>query len=221
MNTKYKSFIFEDYEFDPTTNTAKFHYSFDGRVKFTETISGQVQAVAYNKTVLDRALFALWIMAGVSYYKAYAPPEIIVNRGELNTDQKEFFDSIYVNGLAQFFYTNQLDWKNRINFPALKQHTDPVEVTNGRGGLVALGGGKDSIVAAELMNTLQQDYSCWVVNHAERFTSLAEAIGQPLISVTRQLDPELLKLNEADAYRGEERPPVDLPANPRALSAAR
>lgn len=202
MSAKYKSFIFENYEFDPITKSAKFHYSLDGQLHFTETITWQVETVDYNKTILDRALFALWIMAGVSYYKTYAPTEIIVNSGELDAGQKEFFDAIYVHGLAQFFYTNQLEWKNRINFPALKQHTDPVEVVNGNGALVALGGGKDSIVAAELMNKLQQDYSCWVVNHAGRFGTLSQTIGQPLLAVTRQLDPELLKLNEADAYNG-------------------
>lgn len=202
MSTSYKAFIFEDYEFDRITNTAKFHYSLDAKLKFTETIKWDVKTVHYNKVALDKALFALWVMAGVSYYKTYAPKEIVINKGELDAQQKKFFDSIYLNGLAQFFYTNQLEWKNRINFPALKQHTNPVEVTNGEGSLVALGGGKDSIVAAELMNKLQQDYSCWVVNHVERFGTLSQTIGQPLLAVTRQLDPELLKLNEADAYNG-------------------
>lgn len=202
MSAKYAQFVFEDYEFDSATNTAQFHYSFDGQVNFTETITWQVETVGYDSQILDKALFGLWIMAGVSYYKTYVPHEIVIKKGGLSVEQKKFFDSIYLNGLAQFFYTNQLDWKNVINFPIAGKKDEAASSIGGNGGLVALGGGKDSIVAAELMNELGQDYSCWVVNHAERFEQLSQTTGRPLLPVTRQLDPQLLKLNETDAYNG-------------------
>lgn len=203
--SKYQQFIFEDYEFDSATNTAKFHYSFDGKVNFTETIRWHVEAVNYDRSVLYSALFALWIMAGISYYKAYIPSEIIIKKGQLNVDQKKFFDSIYTNGLSQFFYTNQLDWKELVDFPIgetiVSTDMRKMEIS-GKAGLVALGGGKDSIVASELVNALELDTASWVINHAKRFDILGKTIGKPLLSVTRQLDPQLLQLNETDAYNG-------------------
>lgn len=202
MSPKYNQFIFEDYEFDAATNQAKFHYSLDGKLNFTETTTWQVKSAQYSSAVLDRALFGLWLMAGVSYYKTYLPKQIVIKKGGLSSKQKEFFDSIYINGLAQFFYTNQLDWKDVVNFPVDEYANPQVEKLEGTGSLVALGGGKDSIVAAELMNALSEDFDCWVVNHADRFLGLGEVLGTNILPVTRQLDPQLAELNEADAYNG-------------------
>lgn len=200
---RYGSFVFEDYSFDEAKQEASLRYSFDGQLKFEEKISWNVDSTNYNPAILERALFGLWLMSGVSYYKAYVPRSIIIKKGSLDKYQKEFFDQIYLNGLAQFFYTNQIDWKNLIDFPfdKAKQKLDKLP-SHGSGSLVAIGGGKDSIVAAELMNCLGGEFDCWSVNQAERFEPIASKLGQNILNVKRSIDPKLIEINAKDAYNG-------------------
>ena len=199
---KFDKFIFKDYVFDPATNTVELKYSLDNEIDFTEVISWNIEAVSYNPEILERALFALWIMAGVSYYKTYLPKEIVIERGGLTESQKIFFSKTYQLGLAQFFYTNQLDWEGVINFKSDSVESKNELSTGNSGSLSALGGGKDSIVAAELMNLMGIEFDCWAVNQAERFVGISESIGAKTFSVTRRLDGKLAKLNGVDAYNG-------------------
>ncbi len=205
MNGPYQQFIFEDYKFDAATNTAKFHYSLDGKLGFTETIRWDVKSVSsYSAVALENALFGLWIAAGTSYYQAYLPPQIVIKKGSLDKQQKQFFDTLYLHGLSQFFFTNQIDPAGLIDFPAASTALAKASPhINGSGSLVALGGGKDSIVAAELMKKLGQDFDLWAMYHAERFAGLAQTIDRPIHGVTRTVDPRIIQLKEQPgAYNG-------------------
>lgn len=204
MNQPYKAFVFESYDWDAKTNTAKLHYSFDGKVHFTETVAWEVGPTIYDPGILDKALFGLWMAAGTSYYQAYVPPQIVIKQGSLDRAQKQFFDSLYLNGLSQFFYTNQLDPRGLIDFPAGDASlARSVGKIGGAGSLVALGGGKDSITAAELMKKLDQDFDLWAVYHAKRFASIGREIGRPMLGVSRKIDPAIIRLKEQHgAYNG-------------------
>ena len=204
MNQLYKTFIFESYDWDAKTNTAKLHYGFDGKVNFTEEVKWEVGPAKYDQAILDKALFGLWIAAGISYYQAYLPPQIVIKKGSLDVIQKKFFDSLYLNGLSQFFYTNQVNPEGLINFPAGDTSVAKSRgKIGGSGSLVALGGGKDSITAAELMSELNLDFDLWAVYHADRFASIAQAIGRPIHGVSRKIDPAIIRLKEQHgAYNG-------------------
>lgn len=199
---KYKQFIFEDYNFNPQTNEANFEYSLDGLVHFSEKITWNVESSKYDEEILDRALFALWIMAGISYYKTHLPNKIMIKKGALNHTQADFFNKTYLLGLAQFFYTNRLDWKGIINFEANSENTQEVKNLDGEGYISAIGGGKDSIVAAEILKKVGIKPKTWAVNQAERFTKLVDAMELEIDSVTRKLDPILMQLNANGAYNG-------------------
>ena len=199
---KYNEFIFEDYSFDLATKKARFSYSLDGKLKFTEEIIWNIEPVNYDTEILDNALFGLWIMAGISYYKTYLPNKIKIKKGKLNEEQARFFNKTYLLGLAQFFYTNQLDWHDSINFESNTSEQHFVPPSNGEGAISALGGGKDSIVAAEILKESKVDTDLWAVNQAERFENLANKMNLKILSVTRKIDPLLLELNGKDAYNG-------------------
>ena len=62
-----------------------------------------------DHSVLDRALQFLFFMAGVSYYKTYLPPQIVIQRGQLDKIGADFFSKTYRKGLGEFFYINNLD----------------------------------------------------------------------------------------------------------------
>ncbi len=197
---QYRQFIFEDYRFDPTAKKIELDYSLDGEVKFTESYALQFDFVELNEAAVDRAVFALWIMAGVSYYKAALPDEIVVKKGGLSEKQADFFSKTYRLGLGEFFYRNQLPVKD-IRFPYGK-HDESVSVDGLKGSLVPVGGGKDSIVSVELMRKVAASITTWRVGQNELVKPLLEVMQTEHFDVARTISSNLIELNGQGAYNG-------------------
>lgn len=201
--SKYQQFIFESYSFEAQSGQLKLNYSFDGQLKFSENYRFDFPFINYDKAVLDRALQVLFLLAGVSYYKAYLAPEIVVKNGRVDDGLAVFLNGTYQKGLGEFFYVNKIDPNTPVKFPvnsgplpALGVQPEP------RGLLVGLGGGKDSLVSVELLRGQNQDQMTWSLNHRLQLTPLVERSGLPHAWVERTIDPQLLELNSQDAYNG-------------------
>ncbi|HKU18870.1 MAG TPA: hypothetical protein VJP80_06385 [Candidatus Saccharimonadales bacterium] len=198
----YRQFIFEEYQFDEQAKLLTLSYSLDGVLGFTETYRFNFDFASYNHPQLDRALQALFFMAGASYYKTYVPPEITVHAGALDPDQAAFFSKTYQRGLGEFWYVNKLDPRTPVNVPATTDELEPLQTkASGEGLLVAVGGGKDSLVSIELLRG-QQDITTWSLNHRPQLTPLVEHIGLPHLYVEREWDTKLLELNRRGALNG-------------------
>lgn len=88
----YRRFVFDSYALDPHARTIKLHYSLDDSIYFTETITFPGgTGLNFDHPDLDRALFALHLSGGASYYKTYCPPEIEIRSGRLTASQASFF----------------------------------------------------------------------------------------------------------------------------------
>jgi UDP-N-acetyl-alpha-D-muramoyl-L-alanyl-L-glutamate epimerase len=157
--------------------------------------------VDYDEQVLDRAIQSLFFLAGSSYYKTYIPPEIVIKAGQLDPEQASFFSKTYQRGYGEFWYVNQLDPHTPVSFPSTVHHLEPLPDTGGEGMLVAIGGGKDSLVTIELLRK-QNDITTWSLNHRPQLTPLVEKIGLPHAWVEREWDTILLELNKQDALNG-------------------
>lgn len=200
--SKYKVFFFESYEFDPKTKTLILTYSLDGRVTFVESYRFDFKFGQYDTVALDRALQLLFFMAGVSYYKTFIPPKIIINAGLMNANDAAFFSKTYQRGLGEFFYVNKLDPQTNINFPVTTQNaTSQIYENSGKGMLIGLGGGKDSLVSVEVLKNLP-DTSTWSVGHKSQLKPLTERTQLPHFWVERTWDKQLVDLNESGAYNG-------------------
>jgi len=66
---------------------------------------------------VEHALRLLHLIAGVSYYKAAAPPEIRIEGYVIDADTADLLQTIYLNGLGEFAYRNGLQLRERIRFP--------------------------------------------------------------------------------------------------------
>lgn len=202
LGQTYETFVFEGYQFNPQTKQAQLNYSFDGKVKFTETYQFDFELADYDKAALDRALFGLFMMAGVSYYKAGRPPKIELRQGELTQAQADFFAETYRLGLGEFSYRNQLPLVE-VKFPVsseAKPKSQPIKSL--QGNLIAVGGGKDSIVSVELLSQSGADNATWMVNHSDQMEPLLAKIGLPHYPVIRTISPELIRLNQEGAANG-------------------
>lgn len=199
---KYNQFIFEAYRFDPVSGLLELNYSLDGKLRFLETYRFDFDYVDYDKAVLDRAIQSLFFMAGVSYFKTFIPPEIIVKSGELDQTSAAFFGKAYQHGLGEFWFVNGLDPHTPVTFPAAVDKSLPVSSQEDlQGMLVAVGGGKDSLVTIEMLRD-HSDITTWSLGHRPQLTPLVEKIGLPHAWVERTWDRQLLELNSQGTLNG-------------------
>jgi hypothetical protein len=198
----YKQFIFESYRFDEADKTVYLHYSLDGVLTFTETFRFAFDFAAYDHGVLDRAIQMLFFMAGVSYYKTYIPPEIIIRQGTIDPYMAHFFSKTYQRGLGEFWFVNKLDPHTPVAFPTTSKIVEPLSGPASEGLLVGLGGGKDSLVTVEMLRPHIPELTTWSVGHQPQLTPLVERIGVPHYWVERTWDRQLLELAGKGALNG-------------------
>jgi hypothetical protein len=153
---------------------------------------------------VQRALFAMHLAGGVSYYKAFCPNNIMVRSGDLDAQQAEFWNTFYTHGLGEFFYQNKLDFRGLINFPVTKNTAEmlPKTTVKPTKTLLPFGGGKDSIVTMQLLQRHGIRPTIFRLRAHKYIDELADLTDLPRITVERQLDPLLFTLNNQGAYNG-------------------
>lgn len=197
----HKVFSFVNYSFDRTSKTLSLKYAVDDKYQFEETYKFDFAFVDYDKSALDRALQLLFLVAGVSYFKAFLPPVIKTSQGSVDQELSKLLSQIYQKGLGEFFYVNKLDPKTQVKFPVNSETLNKLSVS-GKGSLVAIGGGKDSLVGVELLKK-QSDLATWSLGHKQQLAPLVKKIGLPHYFVERQIDKQLLKLTaQPGVYKG-------------------
>lgn len=199
----YKQFRFVSHAFDRATGVATLVYAFDDVITFTEKVTFPLPAqIVADEATLARALFALHLVAGTSYYKAGLPPEIVIECGELTKTQADFWSKLYTLGLGEFFYRNTLAFQGYIHFPASAESLPVLTSTKTSGVLLPLGGGKDSLVSVELLRAARKPFELFALGAHDLLTRVAAAVGAPIAVVERALDPQLFALNAKGAYNG-------------------
>jgi hypothetical protein len=205
----YKTFIFDSFELNPWTKTIELRYSLDDDIKFTETIElpkDREFVLQSDSPTLKRALFPLHLIGGVSYYKTCLPKSIEVKSGNLTPDQAQFWNTVYENGLGEFFYKNNIDPHDVVHFEGTIDFPPPVEKKRDHEGkkkiLVPLGGGKDSVVTAEILKS--SDFSCTLFRMGGHpfIEALAKEMKLPMLTVERKLPGTLFDLNAQGALNG-------------------
>lgn len=205
--TNYQEFRFMgwNYEYDDSGTLNVFlKYGYDEDLTFTELLQFPVEADAWSECdipALEKALAALHIIGGISYYKAFLPSRI--SGLELSKDQSAFWTQVYERGLGEFFYRNEIDFRGIINFPV--SEGEVIKASTGQlteSALVPIGGGKDSIVTAELLRKSGMDFNLISLRDALPIAETSRIIGKPRKVVKRQIDPLLFELNERGAWNG-------------------
>ncbi|WP_110241873.1 hypothetical protein [Nocardioides gilvus] len=201
---------------EPTVGPAgeiALHYRINSRagdeqVEFTEriTIPGERSASA-PPPLPDTLVRLLALAASLSYYKTCIPTTYSVPGG-LTQTERTFLEEVIRNGLGEFAFRNDVASALRptIEAPLLPE----VESDVARRGpspdpvrpLVAVGGGKDSIVTIESLRRMPVEVSLFSVNSYAPIEATAEAAALPLLVARRRIDPLLFELNAAGALNG-------------------
>jgi UDP-N-acetyl-alpha-D-muramoyl-L-alanyl-L-glutamate epimerase len=204
--SRYSTFRFVGWRFDEASATVLLSYALDDEVAFEERIelpAGAPPLDPNRAAALDGVLDLLHLVAGVSYYKAAAPPRLAVETGALSERRARFLTDVYVQGLGEYAYVNQVDVAQRVRFagdPAVTPRSVAMAPT-GR-SLVPVGGGKDSVVALEAMRAAGADVTLFSVGDPTAIAATAAVAGLPRLIARRTIAPELLALNAAGALNG-------------------
>jgi len=208
MKIKPEVFEFSSYQFNSRKRLTRFHYKigFAGKktLSFTETIilPQNLPLGKIPKGLLNNLLQNLHLILGISYYKLYCPPKIKLAK-PISKEQAEFWNTIYKKGLGEFFYRNKINPK--IRFPYQKRaRTYSFELEQKNRCLVGIGGGKDSIVAAELLKKNGREITALVVETQKKspiIDAVIKEIGVKKLAIRRMLDEKLFS-EPAGAYSG-------------------
>ena len=202
-------FVYEEPLIEGDGSRIELRYRIEGpaSVAFTEVVT--LPEVDAPHPVDDRfrsAARLLTLVAGLSYYKTTIPATVSVPGG-LTPGERDFLAQVIRNGLGEFAYRNdvvraltpRIEAPEREPGPAYPERNAAVDPVS---ALVAVGGGKDSIVTLEALRGTPIDVRLFAVNDYEPIRRTAEVAGLPLLTAGRRIDPVLFALNEAGALNG-------------------
>ncbi|KRA53359.1 hypothetical protein ASD77_01325 [Pseudoxanthomonas sp. Root65] len=201
-----RTFRFLRCSFDAETGVARLVYAFDEGPELTETVTIPGAPFTLDATraqAVEQAVRLLHLITGVSYYKAAVPNEIRIDGYGIDAATAVLLEQVYVHGLGEFAYRNGLSLYGRVRFPvaaqaaaaapsaALRQHA-----------LVAIGGGKDSLVSIEALRGAGIDQTVTWIGGSQLIAACAARTGLPTLNIGRALAPELFDYNRQGAWNG-------------------
>ncbi len=183
---------------------AQLVYAFDQGSELVERITFPDAPVLppEREAAFAAALKLLHFVAGVSYYKAGVPGLIVVENGEPDTPTAQLLDALYLHGLGEFAYQNGLDLREHIRFPRAGTFTPATALGLPARSLLPIGGGKDSLVSAELLRQHGENATAVWVGNSPLIAACVVQTGLPGLNIRRELAPELFEYNKAGAWNG-------------------
>jgi hypothetical protein len=156
-----------------------------------------------RQAAFNQALHLLHLIVGVSYYKAGLASDIRFQGSPPAPHLAKFLTQLYIHGLAEFAYVNQVDVASRFRLPVTDgAKVSAYDLTLPNRALVAMGGGKDSLVGLDLLRQAGVEVMPACVGSSSLIGDTVKAANLPLLRIKRQLAPELAELNRAGAWNG-------------------
>ena len=218
LRNKYPEFIYESYTVDNRTDGIHVEYVYRiDQCVFKPTVlirASDIRNEEINRKFLDELFFNFGIINAINYYKLTCSPKFTIKAGTLTAEQREFFKKLFFYGLGEFMFVNNLalDYSNFLTIQA-EEPAEEKEFNIGHnfsGNLITVGGGKDSIVAIEALQSmhdqnlfLQYNRDIYPQNNAA--LDSIKLAGYSMNAVTNfnlTLDSLMLELNKKGFYNG-------------------
>lgn len=210
MDAKPIFFEFTSYKFQPKSRKIFFSYKAGFKDNssdlFTETV---ILPKSFNASrlppgLLKKILQDIHLVLGISYYKLYCAKKIKINYA-LTEEEANFWNIFYEKGLGEFFYKNKLDPKIFPGFPSDKQKKSSYfRIKRNNRFLAAVSGGKDSMVAFELLKSRGITPDAFFVETQKDYPlvdGVIKELGAESLKIRRYLDKKIFD-REAGYYDG-------------------
>ena len=203
------SFTFGTYKINPARSIVTFTYcakfkngkikTYNDKLIFSDITPDLWEKIPKN--ILEPTLQALLLMLGINYWCVFPTKNIHIEGFTLTREQAQFWDSLYLNGLGEFFYNMKIDFHNLIAFPYNDSATVPLP---GRfelptRALLLNGAGKDSILSAEMLKASNTPFDFFAFAPTPAHKRIGKLVGTKTIRVDRRRDP---KINRAMSWLG-------------------
>lgn len=190
---------------DESTGVVQLVYAFDNGPELVETVTipgAPFVLDGARAQAVEQALRLLHLFAGVSYYKAAVPDDVRIDSYAIDADTAALVEAVYLNGLGEFAYRNGLNLRGRFRLPVQGEAVAAAAAGLREHALVAIGGGKDSLVSIEALRALGIEETVTWIGGSQLIRACAERTGLPTLNIGRVLAPELFELNRQGAWNG-------------------
>lgn len=182
--------------------TPQTQHAFCERIVFPDVA---VPTDTQRLQALTQATRLLHWLAGISYWKTTCCTTLEFDQPP-DAWQAQALEQVYGHGLAEFAYVNQLDtssWHGMFTAAADVDSNPAVpQLRPARRALVPMGGGKDSLVALEMLKAAAVDCTVTAVRPAQLISAVARLTGRPWLPIARHIDMQLLEHNRQGAWNG-------------------
>lgn len=215
LRKAYSKFTFVDFDFNIKNNVLFVEYLFkvDESIVFKPTFSLPLNKINglnpkfSNEKELRTILFQIGMIELISYWKATCTKTVEIIPYKLTESQINWWKKVYFNGLGEFFYINKID-TNIDDFMTIKscgnKDFEKISYSTTDKVLVPIGGGKDSVVTLELLNT-NFDVIPFVINPRDAIYDCQKVRSfdeNNSIFLNRNLDKTIIQLNEKGFLNG-------------------
>ncbi|MBR1883673.1 MAG: hypothetical protein IJ809_01815 [Clostridia bacterium] len=214
---KYKKFIYNSFDIEENESDIVITYDFEieGLSKFNPKLIIPKEKILKLNNKIDienktfrNLVFNLGMVELISYYKLTCSPKIEVKCGYLNSKQIKWFQKLIYHGLGEFMYVNdiEIDMEELATISSNRdmKYIVPQNTNRLKGQLIPIGGGKDSCVTLEVLESLRKTNTPFIINVRKATLDTVEKASylDDYISVTRVLDENMLKLNKEGFLNG-------------------
>ena len=199
LRSQHPLFVYNGYELGE--DHLKFHFSIDEFHFYPEwTFSSSLNDAKLPFEQEKLLAFSLGMAELVSYWKCACCPTVEIRCGGLDAWQIEWWKKLYWNGLGEFFYRNgiQTTYEEFMTISAPAPEPPRESTRELSGTLVPVGGGKDSVVTLELLKSIGEDITPYIINARGATLGCVEAAGiaaEKAITPRRTIDKTLLERN--------------------------
>lgn len=191
--------------FDEASGRLALWFRFDEEDAIQETIvfpGGPFVLEENQKQTVSALALMLGVVASTSYFKARLPEAVRVS-GAFGEHGLALVRAIFREGLGEFAYRNGLEpIEPRFEFEGKTAAVASAETDRSGSWLVAIGGGKDSVVAMEMLKQAGQPARAACVGSYPAVRECASIAGLELIGIERNLAERLAAWNAAGAPNG-------------------
>ncbi len=208
LRARHPSFVYESYKLEEQAKSIKIVF----QLKLEPDIVFQPEVIIpggqrLEEESLSSLAFHLGMIESISYWKAACPQNFLVEAGNLSDQQIAWWHDLFIHGLGEFFFQNNIDFTSE-NFLSIlpnrnKPEAQPTKAENLSGDLILVGGGKDSAVTLEALKLSQSRKGVLILNPIQSALDVTHQSGYPEpIVVQRKIDPKLIELNGSGYLNG-------------------
>ena len=213
LRKNYPEFIYKKYEIieEKDKVVLKFLFEIKGLIEFNPKIEIEKKNFDFinlNTNIAKNIVFNIGMIEAISYLKATCSPKFIVECGDLNDEQKKWFEKLIYLGLGELRFVNNISIKKE-EFVKIESFGEKLEIenieSNNKGILIPVGGGKDSNVTLDLLKNYKNEINPIYIGKQNIPIDCAITAGykrEEIVEIKRILDKNILDLNSKGYING-------------------